>query len=314
MVYFVFLGTQKVIDACIECNVPYLIYISGSDVAVGSDPIYYGSENTTVIPKKHLLGPYSKTKYEAEQIVLESNKRSLANGIWLCAIFACALNHTFVGGKLITLALRPTLIYGEEDKHFLTKMLSIAKSYSGVLRRVDNIFVRGHPVYAGNVATACLQAMNKMQQDPNLGGEQFFITDDTRIVDPFEFFDPYLKARGFQLSERQYPYWLFIMIFAFFTWFLKLFSMTNLLNLPSDLTPPIVRYICNTYFFNRNKATLRLDYEPAFNHDEAQERSMPYYKSVAIWLKFPPPQITIILLIYIYFRSGLSDSVSIVHL
>ena len=63
-----------------ECNVPYLVFVSGVDVVIGSDPIYYGSENTTFIPKKHLLGVYSSSKHEAEQAVIEANGRQLADG------------------------------------------------------------------------------------------------------------------------------------------------------------------------------------------------------------------------------------------
>lgn len=77
-------GTQKVIDAAVESNVRYLIHISGSDVVVGTDPIYYGSENTTIVPRKHLLGPYSKTKFESEQLAVEANGRPLANGENCC--------------------------------------------------------------------------------------------------------------------------------------------------------------------------------------------------------------------------------------
>ena len=90
-----FLGTQKVLDAAIENNVPHFIYISSIDVNVGSDPIFYGSENTTIVPKKHLLGPYSKTKYEAEQIVLESNKRQLPNGKNIISILFAVLTKCF---------------------------------------------------------------------------------------------------------------------------------------------------------------------------------------------------------------------------
>ena len=72
-------GTQILIDASVECNVKYLLYVSGADVCIGDDPIYFGAENTTPIPKKHIL-PYSKTKYDAEVIVKEANGRPLSNG------------------------------------------------------------------------------------------------------------------------------------------------------------------------------------------------------------------------------------------
>lgn len=259
-------GTQKVIDAAVECNVPYLVHISGADVSIGSDPIYYGSENTTFIPKKHLLGEYSKSKYEAEQIVTEANGRSLSNG----------------SQKLQTVVLRPTWIYGEEDNNFLTKILGVAKSTGGVLRRIDNVFIRGQPVYAGNVACACLRAKDKLQVDPSVGGEHFFITDDTKILDPFEFVEPYVKAKGFQLSARAYPFWLFVLILSLYSWLINLLWSVYPIKLPANLTTANVRFLCTTYFFNRTKATLRLDYEPLYEHEESETRSLQYYKKVTI--------------------------------
>lgn len=74
------IGTQILIDAAVECNVKYFVYVSGADVCVGDDPIYFGAENTTPVPRKHIY-PYSKTKYDAEVIVKEANERTLNNGM-----------------------------------------------------------------------------------------------------------------------------------------------------------------------------------------------------------------------------------------
>ncbi|CAG2180207.1 unnamed protein product, partial [Oppiella nova] len=60
-------GTQILIDASVELNVKYFIYVSSVDVVVGDDPIYFGAENTTPLPKRHIL-PYSKTKLDAEPL------------------------------------------------------------------------------------------------------------------------------------------------------------------------------------------------------------------------------------------------------
>lgn len=173
------------------------------------------------------------------------------------------------------------MIYGEEDNHFVTTILGIAKHTSGVLRKIDNVFIRIQPVYAGNVASATLQAKDKLQSDTSVTGEHFFITDDTKILDPYEFIEPYIKARGFQLSTRAYPLWLFVLFLSLYTWLLGMFGSV-LPKLPKGLTTTNVRLFCTTYFFNRTKATLRLDYEPLYQHDESEERSLAYYKKVAI--------------------------------
>ncbi|KAJ6216763.1 hypothetical protein RDWZM_007920 [Blomia tropicalis] len=255
-------GTQKVIDAAIECNVPYVVHISGTDVTIGYDPIYYGSENTTFIPKKHLLGAYSRTKYESEQIVADSNGRSLSN--------VENGNHS------------TDLMYGEEDAHFITSVLAIAKHHSGVLRRIDNVFTRIQPVYAGNVAVATIQAKEKLQIDDSVGGERFFITDDTKILDQYEFLEPYLQCRGYRLSNRSYPIWLFLFFLWFYTLLINAIWSVFPIRMAPNLTAANVRLLCTTHFFNRTKATLRLEYEPMYDHDEAHTRSIEYYKKVSL--------------------------------
>lgn len=174
------------------------------------------------------------------------------------------------------------MIYGEEDTHVITQILRIAKESSGVLRRIDNIFIRVQPVYAGNVAAATLQAKNKVQSDPSVGGEHFFISDDTRILDPFEFAEPYVKARGYKISERAYSLWIFLIIFAIYSWVNNLIGSIYTIKFPGGVTSRMVRFYCTTYFFNRTKATLRLEYEPLYQHEEAEARSLAYYKKVPL--------------------------------
>lgn len=52
------------------------------------------------------------------------------------------------------------------------------------------------------------------------------------------------------------------------------------IKLPEGITPAGLKYLSTLYIFNRNKATLRLDYEPLYNHDEAQEKSLRYYEKL----------------------------------
>ncbi|CAG2107143.1 unnamed protein product [Medioppia subpectinata] len=256
-------GTQILIDASVELNVKYFVYVSSADAVVGDDPIYFGAENTTPIPKRHIL-PYSKTKLDAEVIVKEANGRPLPNGT----------------DKLQTIIVRPSLLYGEEDQHFVTTALRIAKQHSGVLRTIDNVFVRIQPTYAGNAGWACIRAKDKLQTDESVAGEEFFVTDDTQILDPFEFLAPYVQCRGYSLSQRSYPYWLFMIIMFFIVQFIRLLWSVYPIELPKGLTPQNMRYLCNTYFFNRNKAILRLDYEPLYGHEECQQKSIQYYKKL----------------------------------
>lgn len=70
----------------------------------------------------------------------------------------------------------------------------MTKQNKGTLMRVDNIFTRCQMTYVGNAAWACLKAKERLQEDATIGGEEFFITDDTPIVDPYDFLKPYLEG------------------------------------------------------------------------------------------------------------------------
>lgn len=122
---------------------------------------------------------------------------------------------------------------------------------------------------------------------------EFYVTDDTPICDPYEFLVPYLRCRNFTLTEPTYPYllvWIFLVVYFFFKDF---FAMTDIFKFykkrdkKSDdiscwdeyVTPEKTTFICNTYFFNRTKASLRLDYEPIYDAETSKKLSIDWYKN-----------------------------------
>ncbi|XP_074601084.1 3 beta-hydroxysteroid dehydrogenase/Delta 5--_4-isomerase [Brevipalpus obovatus] len=254
-------GTEVLLDAVIESNTRYFVHVSDVAVVCGQDPIYYGAENTTMIPKKFTLDAYAKSKYESELRVAKRNGQPLKNG-----------------SRLSTVILRPTLLYGEGDPYFITEMLKIAKQSNGILQRVDNIFTRTHVTYVGNAAWACIKAKDRLRTDPRIGGEEFFITDDTPVQDPFEFAKSFMESRDFKLSPKAIPFWI-LMIYLNFLMLLALaVKPFYRINIAEKMNHRKIRYLNTTYFFNRTKAILRLVYEPRYTPDESLQRSAKYYK------------------------------------
>ncbi|KAH6931936.1 hypothetical protein HPB50_001674 [Hyalomma asiaticum] len=255
-------GTRTVIDACIRQNVPYLVFTSTVDVVVSSNHIFFGAENTTFTPKHFLMGPYAETKHRAEQLVLQANQRVLADGN--------------------TLVLRPTAMYGEEDPHFVVQFLRVAKSSKNTLTKIRSVDERFQVTYVGNAALAHLRAMEKLAVDESVAGEVFYVTDDTPLEDMYEFLRPFVECQGCRLSDYTVPYLLAILVLMLLALVLRL---VRPLYRPRSYIPPpsAVTYICTSLFFNRTKATLRLNYYPNVTPDEAVQRSISYYKS----LEFP---------------------------
>ncbi|XP_076336389.1 3 beta-hydroxysteroid dehydrogenase/Delta 5--_4-isomerase type 1-like isoform X2 [Tachypleus tridentatus] len=258
-------GTQRVIDACIKKNVSRLIFTSTVDVVVGKEHIFYGTESTTPKPATFLLGGYGETKCKAEELVLQANGRTLADG----------------KGTLYTLALRPMVLYGEQDGYFVISALRAAKKRNGVLQRVHSVDERLQVMYVGNAAWAHIRAKDTLREDKTAAGEVYFITDDTPIIDIYEIMRPWVEAHGFKLSDYVLPYVFVYILLAVVCFFLRLVSPfykpEGYITSTEELD-----YLCSTYFFNRAKATLRLDYHPLYTPDEASERSMSYYANVEI--------------------------------
>lgn len=259
-------GTKNVISACIQNSVPRLIFCSTTDVMYGGEHIFYGMESTTIMPKKFPIGIYAETKAEAEELVLKANKQPLANG----------------KGTLRTLSLRPTPIYGEEDNHLVTAMITKAKTdFKGVLLRVHSLDERMQITYAGNAAWAHIKAKERLIHDESISGEEFFINDDTPIIDLYENLRPYLEAAKVKLSDYVYPYWLVYFGLIFLTFVLRLISpiYKPKIELP---TPGMVAFLCSTIFFNRSKATLRLNYQPIYTPEEAKQKTTEYFQKAKI--------------------------------
>ncbi|KAL1472492.1 hypothetical protein MTO96_039281, partial [Rhipicephalus appendiculatus] len=184
--------------------------------------------------------------------------------------------------KFSTLVLRPTAMYGEEDQHFVVQFLRVAKSSKNTLTKIRSVDERFQVTYVGNAALAHLRAMEKLAVDESVAGEVFYVTDDTPLEDMYEFLRPFVECQGCRLSDYTVPYLLAILVLMLLALVLRL---VRPLYRPKSYIPPpsAVTYICTSLFFNRTKATLRLNYYPNVTPDEAVQRSVSYYKS----LQFP---------------------------
>lgn len=260
-------GTRNIIESCIHESVPYLVFASTTDTVVSSNHIIYGTENTTFVPKNFLMGPYAKSKHHAEQLVLQANNLPLADG----------------SAKLLTCVLRPTTFYGEQDKHFITRIMTIAKLYgNSKIQKVRSTDERLQTTYVGNIAYAHVIAKNALQKNADCAGEIYYITDDTPLEDLYTSIKPYVEAQGsIRVSDSIIPYLLVILIMNISAFVLRLIRPIYQVG-EYFPTPAAVRYACTTVFFNRQKAVLRLKYCPYYTHEMSHKNSLGYYKHVKV--------------------------------
>ncbi|GFU45640.1 3 beta-hydroxysteroid dehydrogenase type 7 [Nephila pilipes] len=257
-------GTQFIIDACIQQNVPRLVFVSTTDVVCGTEHIFYGTESTTPIPSTFMIGKYGETKCKAEKLALSANGQLLANG----------------ERALRTVSIRPTPLYGQEDKHFFYEAIRYAKKHKYYLR-IRSLDERLQICYVGNAAWALIKAKDRLVVDETICGESFFITDDSAIIDIHEHIRPFMEARHIKVSNYIFPYWLAWIILSLICLFLRVINVfvKYEVDIPSVSQ---LNYMCSTFFYNRSKATLRLDYQPIFNPEEADSFSLDYYSNVEL--------------------------------
>lgn len=180
-----------------------------------------------------------------------------------------------------TIILRPSLLYGEEDAHFVPEVLELSRKYTNnTFYRIDNVFIRCQLTYVGNAAWSVIKAKDKLLVDKSVAGEVFFITDDTPIIDPFDFLKPIVEANGISMPSYSLPYWLLMILLNILYLLVGLVGIVYEVNLPEVLNKRKLIYLANTYFFNRNKAIIRLDYDPLFSPEECEGKAISYYKKL----------------------------------
>jgi len=83
-----------------------------------------------------------------------------------------------------SIILRTSWVYDGSGKNFLTTMLSLGATRDSVNVVMDQI---GRPTYAGHLAAACLQALNKLIDTPSLQGGVYHVTGSGEAISWAEF-------------------------------------------------------------------------------------------------------------------------------
>ncbi|XP_072369841.1 hydroxy-delta-5-steroid dehydrogenase, 3 beta- and steroid delta-isomerase 1 isoform X2 [Scyliorhinus torazame] len=258
-------GTRLLLETCIQQNVECFIYTSSVEVVgpnIRGDPICNGDEDTVYPSKLRFL--YSRTKYAAEQLVLATNECLLPNG-----------------EQIVTCALRPMYIYGENSR-FMVTYLDEGIINGDILQRTSKKQALVNPVYVGNVAWAHLLAARAMKDKDKkkiVGGKFYYITDDTPHVSYSDFNHEVMGPLGFTIPEKlNKP--LLLMYFIAFT-----------LEMIQILLKPFIRYIpktnrhlitmLNTKFtFASHKARNDFDYIPRYSWDVAKKQTTTWLASI----------------------------------
>src|SRR5439155_6935 len=148
-------GTENVLSGCRRAGVRKLIYTSTPSVVAARGHLEHVDERVPY-PEKFEC-PYPATKALAEQLVLK------ANGV----------------DGLLTVSVRPHLIFGPGDPHLLPRI--IERGRNGQLIQVGNGANKVDVVYVENAADAHLLAADRLGRAP-IDGQAYFISQGAPLV------------------------------------------------------------------------------------------------------------------------------------
>ena len=149
------LGTQTIIAACRSQGVARLVYTSSPSV-VFDNQAHSGCDESLPYPAQY-ENYYSQSKALAEQAVTAAN-----------------------GDGLLTVALRPHLIFGANDPHLLPRV--IARARAGKLVQIGEGRNRVDLTYVEDAARAHLLAADALESVSAVAGSVYFITQDEPVV------------------------------------------------------------------------------------------------------------------------------------
>jgi nucleoside-diphosphate-sugar epimerase len=233
-------GTANVLAACQAHGIRRLVYTSSPSV------VHHGGDlegvDESISYPRHFLAAYPETKALAEQMVLKAN-----------------------GSDLATVALRPHLIWGPGDPHFVPRLLERART--GQLHQLGKKSKKVDTVYIDNAAEAHLLAADRLAPGAAIAGRAYFIAQD-EPQPVWDFINHVLATAGMSPVHHSIPFWLAYGAGTFLEWAYRL------LRLPGE--PPMTRFVARqlstAHWFNLSAARRDLGYEPRISTEEGMRR------------------------------------------
>jgi nucleoside-diphosphate-sugar epimerase len=237
-------GTANVIEVCRELAIPILVHTSSPSIVHSGGDIGGADESLPIAD--HFNAPYPASKAEAEKMVTAANS-----------------------AKLRTTALRPHLIWGPGDPHFLPRLA--AKARGGTLalpgpdKMVDTIFVE-------NAALAHVKALDELLGASRCAGKAYFVTNNEPMPQG-EIITKLLAAIGTAVKIRAIPVGVAKTAGAICETAWRTFGLKS--------EPPVTRFaveqLATAHWFDTSAAERDFGYLPTISIDEGLERLSRYH-------------------------------------
>jgi len=248
-------GTENMLEAARQNEVPRFIYISSGSVVYEGKDIENGDES---LPYSSISqAPYADSKIAAEKLALADNGK----------------------GGMATCALRPHVVFGPGDNRFMPNLLARGRKGQLSVQIGRGIWLSDY-TYVSNMTDAVLLADEALAKDglnSIAAGQAYFITNGEPM--PFWDFIRKVAARlGFAPIKYRAPKSLIYAIAAIKEGIDTLKGGT--LNAEDGMTRFAIRYMCTHHYFSIEKARRELGYNPAVSIDEGIERTCQHLEAI----------------------------------
>lgn len=250
-------GTANIIKACNAHSIKYLVYTSTPSVVWNGDSLRGGDESLPYAEK--YLCAYARTKAQAEMMVLNADEV----------------------GCLSTVALRPHLIWGNDDPHLLPKI--IERASQGKLIQVGEGNNCVDMTHVENAAYAHILALEGIMEG-QAAGKVYFISDG-KPVNLWLWIDEVLKRLNLPKIKRK----ISLKNAYFLGFFMEgLYKGLFLKNEPR-MTRFLATQLGKSHYFNIQKAENELGYRPIKDVENGfAEMIAQFSRQVKAWQSAAP--------------------------
>ncbi|HTO72436.1 MAG TPA: NAD-dependent epimerase/dehydratase family protein, partial [Gemmatimonadales bacterium] len=242
------IGTQHVLAGCRKAGARKLIYTSTPSVVSAPGNLAHADERVPY-PARYEC-PYPATKAQAERLVLGANGTD----------------------GLLTVSVRPHLIYGPGDPHLFPRIIDRARR--GLLVQVGDGTNLVDVTYVENAADAHLLAADRLGDGSPVGGQAYFISQGTPVA-LWPWINGILMALGIPSVTRKISHGVARTVGA-------AMEMAYTV-LPLRGEPRMTRFLADqlatSHYFDIAKARTDLGYEPRIGTEDGLDRTIKAFQA-----------------------------------
>lgn len=247
-------GTKNVIEACKQCEVKKLVFVSTASVVFDGSPMMGIDESRPYA--KSFIDFYSKSKAEAEKLILMANRAPLA-----------------------TVAVRPSSIFGEGDPTFVPRLVDAGKK-----GKTKYIIGNGKTLweftYVGNIADACIKVAGVLEPGSSVAGQAYFITNDETTLF-WEQCGVILGALGYPKPSICIPFAVCYLAAVLIELILLVLSPIYRPATPPTFTRHRIMLLTTHRKLSCEKAKKDFGYKPQVSMEEGIRRTIEHFKHLA---------------------------------